>query len=59
MYVPPGAYTIGTIQLKDHVTLEIEGGATLFLLLARPVANGIAGKVAVAAVPVGVVGVAV
>ena len=29
--VPPGDYTVGTVQLKDHVTLNIEAGATLFL----------------------------
>ena len=29
--VPPGEYTVGTVQLKDNVTLHIEGGATLFL----------------------------
>jgi polygalacturonase len=29
--VPPGAYTVGTIQLKDNITLNIEAGATLFL----------------------------
>lgn len=29
--VPPGEYTVGTVQLKDHVTLNIEAGATLFL----------------------------
>jgi len=31
VYVPPGEYTIGTVQLKDNVTLNIEAGATLFL----------------------------
>jgi hypothetical protein len=29
--VPPGAYTVGMIQLKDNVTLDLDGGATLFL----------------------------
>lgn len=29
--VPPGEYTVGTVRLMDHVTLNIEGGATLFL----------------------------
>jgi polygalacturonase len=29
--VPPGAYTVGTIQLEDNITLNIEAGATLFL----------------------------
>ena len=29
--VPPGEYTVGTIQLKNNVTLNIEAGATLFL----------------------------
>lgn len=31
VYVPPGEYTVGTVQLFDHVSLHIEGGATLFL----------------------------
>ncbi|MGC1240690.1 MAG: glycosyl hydrolase family 28 protein [Chryseosolibacter sp.] len=31
VYVPPGEYTVGTVQLLDHVTLHIESGATLFL----------------------------
>lgn len=29
--VSPGEYTVGTIQLKDNLTLNIEAGATLFL----------------------------
>ena len=29
--VAPGEYTVGTIQLKDNVTLNIDAGATLFL----------------------------
>ena len=29
--VPSGEYTVGTVQLKDNVTLNIEAGATLFL----------------------------
>jgi hypothetical protein len=29
--VPPGAYTVGMIHLKDNVTLDIDAGATLFL----------------------------
>ena len=29
--VPPGEYTVGTIELKDNITLNIEAGATLFL----------------------------
>ncbi|HZG25932.1 MAG TPA: glycosyl hydrolase family 28 protein, partial [Chitinophagaceae bacterium] len=29
--VPPGEYTVGNIQLKDNVTLNVEAGATLFL----------------------------
>jgi len=29
--VSPGEYTVGTIQLKDNITLNIEVGATLFL----------------------------
>jgi len=31
VYLPPGAYTSGTIELKDNVTLRLEAGATLFL----------------------------
>jgi hypothetical protein len=31
VYVPPGEYTVGTVQLRDHVTLHLEAGATLFL----------------------------
>jgi len=31
VYVPPGEYTVGTLQLKDNVNLNIEAGATLFL----------------------------
>jgi Glycosyl hydrolases family 28 len=30
--VPPGEYSVGTIQLKDNVTLHVEAGATLFLI---------------------------
>src|SRR4030095_13845594 len=29
--VPPGDYTIGMIELKDNVTLDLDAGATLFL----------------------------
>jgi hypothetical protein len=29
--VPPGEYSIATLQLKDNVTLHVEAGATLFL----------------------------
>src|SRR5665647_1633803 len=29
--VPPGEYTVGTIELKDNITLHLEAGATLFL----------------------------
>lgn len=29
--VSPGEYTVGSIQLKDNITLHIEAGATLFL----------------------------
>lgn len=29
--VSPGEYTVGTIQLKNNITLNIEAGATLFL----------------------------
>ena len=31
VYVPPGEYTTGAIQLKDNVNLYLEAGATLFL----------------------------
>jgi hypothetical protein len=31
VYVPPGNYTVGTVQLKDNVTLHLESGATFFL----------------------------
>ncbi len=31
VYVPPGDYTVGTIQLKNNVTLHLEAGATFFL----------------------------
>ena len=31
VYVPPGDYTTGTIELKNNVNLHMEGGATLFL----------------------------
>jgi len=31
VYVPPGEYTVGTLQLKDNVNLHLESGATLFL----------------------------
>jgi polygalacturonase len=30
--VPPGDYSLGMIQLKDHVTLALEAGATLSLI---------------------------
>lgn len=30
VYLPPGAYTSGTIVLKDHVTFYLESGATLY-----------------------------
>jgi hypothetical protein len=30
--VPPGEYSVGTIQLKNNVTLHLDAGATLFLL---------------------------
>jgi len=29
VYLPPGRYLTGTIELKSHVTLELEAGATL------------------------------
>ncbi len=28
--VPAGEYTVGTVQLRDHVTLHLEAGSTLF-----------------------------
>ncbi|MBG0861178.1 MAG: right-handed parallel beta-helix repeat-containing protein [Bacteroidales bacterium] len=31
VYVPPGDFTVGTLQLKDNVNLHLESGATLFL----------------------------
>jgi polygalacturonase len=31
VYVPPGEYTTGAIELKDNVNLHVEAGATLFL----------------------------
>lgn len=31
VFVPPGSYTVGTVQLKDNVTLHLEAGATFFL----------------------------
>ncbi len=31
VHVPPGAYTVGMLQLRDHVTLDVGAGATLFL----------------------------
>lgn len=35
VYVPPGEYTVGRIELKDNITLYIDGGATLFLSQSR------------------------
>jgi hypothetical protein len=35
VYVPPGEYTVGTIRLKDNVTLHLEGGAILLLSQSR------------------------
>jgi len=35
VYVPPGEYTVGTIRLKDNVTLHLEGGASLLLSQSR------------------------
>ena len=29
VYVPPGRYLTGTVQLRSHVTLELEAGATI------------------------------
>ncbi|MFI5075904.1 MAG: glycoside hydrolase family 28 protein, partial [Vicinamibacteria bacterium] len=34
--VPPGEYSVGTIQLKDNVTLHVEAGATIFLSQDNP-----------------------
>jgi hypothetical protein len=34
--VPPGEYSIATIQLKDNVTLHVDAGATLFLSQDNP-----------------------
>jgi hypothetical protein len=31
VYVPPGEYTVGTLELKDNVNLNLEAGATLYL----------------------------
>ncbi|MDD2381623.1 MAG: glycosyl hydrolase family 28 protein [Mariniphaga sp.] len=31
VYVPPGEYTVGTLQLRDNITLYMEAGATFFL----------------------------
>jgi len=31
VYVPAGEYTVGTLQLKDNVNLNLEAGATLLL----------------------------
>jgi polygalacturonase len=31
VYVPPGEYTTGAIELKDNVNLQLEAGATLLL----------------------------
>ena len=31
VFVPAGAYTVGMIQLKDNVTLDVGAGATFFL----------------------------
>jgi polygalacturonase len=30
VYLPPGAYTSGTLRLRSHVNIYIESGATLF-----------------------------
>src|SRR5687768_3783511 len=32
VFVPPGDYSVGMLQLKDNVTLHVEAGATLFLI---------------------------
>lgn len=31
VHVPAGEYTVGTVQLKDNVTLNLDAGATLYL----------------------------
>jgi hypothetical protein len=31
VYVPPGEYSVGTLELRDNVNLHIEAGASLFL----------------------------
>lgn len=31
VYVPPGDFTVGTIKLKDNVTLSLDSGATFYL----------------------------
>ena len=31
VYIPPGNYTVGTLELKDNINLHLEAGATLFL----------------------------
>jgi len=35
VFVPPGEYTVGTVQLQDNITLHIDAGATLLLSQAR------------------------
>ena len=30
VYVPPGAYTTGTLHLRSHVRLHVEAGATIY-----------------------------
>jgi len=35
VYVPPGQYTVGTIQLKDNVNLHLEAGAVFLLSQTR------------------------
>ncbi len=30
VYLPPGAYTTGTLRLRSHVTIFLEAGATIF-----------------------------
>jgi hypothetical protein len=34
--VPPGEYSVATMQLKDNVTLHVEAGATIFLSQDNP-----------------------
>lgn len=35
VFVPPGEYTVGSIQLLDNVSLQVDAGATLFMSQSR------------------------